>query len=191
METSQTNATNVTLLLLGQAIWGHIWKRTVGKIKTNATNVTLHPFRQAIWGDTWECTVEKSQTNATNVTLHLLGQAIWGHTCYTKIPKNTGILFSKIPVSVFESNPGIPVFSGIPQGPGLDWWAEVFWKVMASYHRLTAGRPIKRGEHESHFENLLQVQVWVWVWINQQPGLVWVTISVDQLEDGCWRSERN
>ena len=38
--------------------------------------------------------------------------------CYTKIPKNTGILFSKIPVSVFESNPGIPVFSGIPQGPG-------------------------------------------------------------------------
>ena len=39
--------------------------------------------------------------------------------CYTKIPKNTGILFSKIPVSVFESNPGIPVFSGIPQGP--DW----------------------------------------------------------------------
>ena len=37
--------------------------------------------------------------------------------CYTKIPKNTGILISKIPVSVFESNPGIPVFSGIPQGP--------------------------------------------------------------------------
>ena len=37
--------------------------------------------------------------------------------CYTKIPKNTGILFSKIPVSVFEFNPGIPVFSGIPQGP--------------------------------------------------------------------------
>ena len=35
-----------------------------------------------------------------------------------KIPKKTGILFSKIPVSVFESNPGIPVFSGIPQGPG-------------------------------------------------------------------------
>ena len=41
--------------------------------------------------------------------------------CYTKIPKNTGILFSKIPVSVFESNPGIPVFSGIPQGPGHQW----------------------------------------------------------------------
>ena len=45
---------------------------------------------------------------------------LWKHclVCYTKIPKNTGILFSKIPVSVFESNPGIPVFSGIPQGPG-------------------------------------------------------------------------
>ena len=44
---------------------------------------------------------------------------LWKHclVCYTKIPKNTGILFSKIPVSVFESNPGIPVFSGIPQGP--------------------------------------------------------------------------
>ena len=44
---------------------------------------------------------------------------LWKHclVCYSKIPKNTGILFSKIPVSVFESNPGIPVFSGIPQGP--------------------------------------------------------------------------
>ena len=31
---------------------------------------------------------------------------------------NTGILFSKIPVSVFESNPGITVFSGTTQGPG-------------------------------------------------------------------------
>ena len=30
---------------------------------------------------------------------------------YTKIPKNAGILFSKIPVSAFGSNPGIP------QGP--------------------------------------------------------------------------
>ena len=101
-----------------QAILGHILKRTVEKNQTNATNVTMHPQKQAIWGDIWKCIVEKSQTNATNVTLHLLGQAIWGHTCYTKIPKNTGILFSKIPVSVFEFNPGIPVFSGIPQGPG-------------------------------------------------------------------------
>ena len=119
-EKSHTNATNATMPHLKQATWGHIWKRTVEKGQTNAANVTMHPLRQAIWGDIWKCTVEKSQTNATNVTLHLLGQAIWGHTCYTKIPKNTGILFSKIPVSVFESNPGIPVFSGIPQGPDHD-----------------------------------------------------------------------
>ena len=47
---------------------------------------------------------------------------LWKHclVCYTKVPKNTGILFSEIPVSVFESNPGIPVFSGIPQGPVWD-----------------------------------------------------------------------
>jgi len=37
------------------------------------------------------------------------------------------------------------------------------------------------GEHESHFENLLQVQVWGSM--NQQQGLVAVTlISVDQSE---------
>ena len=46
-------------------------------------------------------------------------KGLWKYclVCYTKVPKNTGILFSEIPVSVFESNPGIPVFSGIPQGP--------------------------------------------------------------------------
>ena len=165
METSQTNATNVTLLLLGQAIWGHIWKRTVGKIKTNATNVTLHPFRQAIWGDTWECTVEKSQTNATNVTLHLLGHAIWGHTCYTKIPKNTGILFSKIPVSVFEFNPGIPVFSGIPQGP--------------AYDSLIATDPSEAGE----------VFVKSWKVRNQMKpkNIVRVKTLISSQESGFWR----
>ena len=53
---------------------------------------------------------------------------LWKHclVCYTKIPKNTGILFSKIPVSVFEFNPGIPVFSGIPQGPGHWHWSRVW-----------------------------------------------------------------
>ena len=111
VEKCQTNATNVTLHPLRQAFWRNTWKRTVGRSQTNVTNVTLHPLRQAIWGDTWNLTMEKSQTNATNVTLHLLGQEIWGHTCYKKIPKNTGILFSKILVSVFESSPGIPVFS--------------------------------------------------------------------------------
>ena len=45
---------------------------TVAKSQTNATNVTLHSLRQAIWGRIWKHTVEKSQRNAKNVTLHLL-----------------------------------------------------------------------------------------------------------------------
>ena len=40
--------------------------------------------------------------------------------CYTKIPKNPGILFSKIPGSGFKSNPGIPGFFGIPLDTGVD-----------------------------------------------------------------------
>ena len=105
--------------LLNLVSWikmGKSWRRSVEKSQLYATSVTIALLRQAIWGCIWKHMMEKSQTNATNVTLHLLGQAIWGRTCYTKIPKNTGILFSKIPVSVFESNLGIPVFSGIPQG---------------------------------------------------------------------------
>ena len=43
-----------------QAIWGHIWKRTVEKSQMNATNVTLHPHRQEIWGDIWKSTVGKN-----------------------------------------------------------------------------------------------------------------------------------
>ena len=34
--------------------------------------------------------------------------------CYTKIPKNPGIVFSIIPGSGLKSNPGIPGFFGIP-----------------------------------------------------------------------------
>ena len=57
---------------------------------------------------------------------------LWKHclVCYTKIPKNTGILFSKIPVSVFEWNPGIPVFSGIPQGPAGDFFCRISRRVL-------------------------------------------------------------
>ena len=77
--------------------------------------MTLHPFRQAIWGDTRKCTVEKSQTNATDFP-----SSRAGNLRTNMLYQNTGILFSKIPVSVFESNPGIPVFSGIPQGPVQD-----------------------------------------------------------------------
>ena len=50
----------------------------MGKSRTNATNVTLHPLGQAIWGHILKFTVEKSHTNATNVTLHLPGQSVWG-----------------------------------------------------------------------------------------------------------------
>ena len=71
-------ATNVTLPLLVQAIWGAIWKYTAEKSQTNVTNVTMQVLWQAIWGNTLKHTVEKSQTNATNVTMHLFRQAIWG-----------------------------------------------------------------------------------------------------------------
>ena len=38
-----------------------------------------------------------------------------------QIPKNPGILFSKIPGSGLESNPGIPGYPGIPLGPGGEY----------------------------------------------------------------------
>ena len=64
-------------VFLGQAIWGHIWKRTVDKSQTSATNVTMHLLVQAIWEDIWRLTVEKSQTNATSVILGPHWRAIW------------------------------------------------------------------------------------------------------------------
>ena len=79
VEKSQTNAINVTMLLLVQAILGNIWKRTVEKSQTNATNATMPLLVQTFWETIWKRTVEKSQTNATNVTLRPLGQAIWGN----------------------------------------------------------------------------------------------------------------
>ena len=80
VEKSQTNATSVTLPLLGQTFWRHIWKHTLEKSRTNATSVISCLLMQAIWEDIWKYTVEKSQTNATSVTLHHLGQTVWGHT---------------------------------------------------------------------------------------------------------------
>ena len=64
-------------VFLGQAIWGHIWKRTVDKSQTSATNVTMHLLVQAIWEDIWRLTVEKSKTNATSVILGPHWRAIW------------------------------------------------------------------------------------------------------------------
>ena len=53
----------------------------VEKSQTNATNVTLHLFRQAIWGDIWQSTVEKksnkcnqcdyASSDASNLRTHL------------------------------------------------------------------------------------------------------------------------
>ena len=67
MEKKHTNAINVIMHPLRQAIWRHIWKHTVEKKQTNATSVTLHPFKQAVWRNIWEHTVEKSQTNVAFV----------------------------------------------------------------------------------------------------------------------------
>ena len=103
MEKSQTNATNVTLHLLGQVIWGDIRKHTLEKSQINAINVTLHPHRQAIWGGIWKHIVEKSQASATYLdrvpawlglgnltkpTMPLLMQAIWGYIWKRTVEKS-------------------------------------------------------------------------------------------------------
>ena len=66
------------MALLEQAIWGHIWKRTVEKSQTNATSVIMHPLEQEVWGDIWKRTVEKSHTIATSVAMHPPVQTNWG-----------------------------------------------------------------------------------------------------------------
>ena len=68
----------VQLSNVRQAIWGDIWKRTLGKRQTNATNVTLNSLVQALLKHIWKYTMEKSKTNVTNVTMHLLIWAVWG-----------------------------------------------------------------------------------------------------------------
>ena len=40
-------------------IWGHIWRHTSEKSRTNASNVIMLSLRQAISVDIWKCTVEK------------------------------------------------------------------------------------------------------------------------------------
>ena len=54
-------------------------------------------------------------------------KSLWKHcpVCYIKIPKNPGILFSKIPGSGFKPNPGIPGFFGIPLDTAYGIWAYV------------------------------------------------------------------
>ena len=95
-----TNATNATLHLYRQAIWGHIWKLTLEKniqiqsmrlcicsgrqfketVEKNVQMqpfVTLHLFMQAIWENIWKLPQVKSRSNAINATFHLFRQAIW------------------------------------------------------------------------------------------------------------------
>ena len=68
VEKNQTNATNVTMQHLIQALWGHIWKYTVEKIQKGATNVTMHPLLLAIWGHIWKLTLAKSQMQCDYVS---------------------------------------------------------------------------------------------------------------------------
>ena len=114
MWTVFTNATNATLHPLGQAIWGHIWKRTVEISQKNATSVILHPLKQVVWELIWWYTIEKSlknqpvwicmlsgkqfeytfentlrrkQTNATSVTMHAMIHPIWGNIWKPRLRK--------------------------------------------------------------------------------------------------------
>ena len=57
-------------------LWAHV-KTHIWENDTYATNVTLHIFSQAIWGDMWTQTFQKNRSHATNVTLHMFKQAIW------------------------------------------------------------------------------------------------------------------
>ena len=66
---SQTNAINVIMHHLRQAIWGHILKHTVEKSQTNATDVTIFPLRRMIWELIWKNTLEINQTSATTVIM--------------------------------------------------------------------------------------------------------------------------
>ena len=59
----------MNMSILGQAIWGHNWKRTVEISQTNATSVNLPVLIQVLWGRIWKHTVKKSQANATSVNL--------------------------------------------------------------------------------------------------------------------------
>ena len=62
---------------LGQAIWGDLWKSTMGKSRTTATCVTLHPLGHAIWGHIWKTYWRKVKKNVTSVILHPSKQTFW------------------------------------------------------------------------------------------------------------------
>ena len=85
-------ATNVTLHLFKQAMWGDMWKQTFQKIahmqlmwlcicsnrrfENHNWKISPHMFKQAIWRDMWTLT-RKKIAHATCVTLPLFKQANW------------------------------------------------------------------------------------------------------------------
>ena len=68
-----------------KVLWGHIWKRTAEKSWTNATNVTMLLLGPTILGHIWKHTVEKSQTNVTNVTLPIRRKVTFENTQRRKV----------------------------------------------------------------------------------------------------------
>ena len=81
---------------LKQAIWGRIWKHTLGKSLTNATSVNMQPNIQAFWGLIWQSALEKSQTNATSLTLpaQSINQSIFQYTFFGQYPMKFQDFFS-------------------------------------------------------------------------------------------------
>ena len=103
---SQTNVTNATMHLLGQAIWVHIQKHTLEKSQNKCSqcdfafsragdlrrHLKTHSGEKSykcnqcdfassyakFWEHIWKRTVGKRQTNATSATMPSLMQAIWG-----------------------------------------------------------------------------------------------------------------
>ena len=70
-----------------------------------------------------------------------------------QIPKNPGILFSKIPGSGFDFNPGIPGYPGIPLGPDPQLVAaRIIWFFWT--------QPLKGVREKKHLErNLMENEI--------------------------------
>ena len=81
----------MTLPLLGQSIWEHIWKCTAEESQTNATNVTTPLLNQAIWRYILKHAVEKMQFQSY---YSLPRQATWGHTWKSTVDKSIKIAIS-------------------------------------------------------------------------------------------------
>ena len=82
---SWTNVTNVTLPLLAENIWGHIWKHTVEKSQTNATSVIMHLFTQVPWRIIWKSIFEETFEDTLKwhmeITRKLTKHSMWINEC--------------------------------------------------------------------------------------------------------------